>query len=127
LKPKSEKCIFFGYSKDVKGYIILQPHCNELIIRRDANFDENIFSRKLDSTCVPSSTCKPSSNFVPCSIPIMVSYSSDDDNEDENLPTPAHLPLDDSIENDPTPTPSLPLWVCSTWEAVGDIVGDPSD
>ena len=26
LKPKSEKCIFFGYFEDVKGYILLQPH-----------------------------------------------------------------------------------------------------
>ena len=26
LQPKSEKCIFVGYSEDLKGYIILQPH-----------------------------------------------------------------------------------------------------
>jgi hypothetical protein len=25
LQPKSEKCIFVGYSEDVKGYILLQP------------------------------------------------------------------------------------------------------
>jgi hypothetical protein len=34
LQPKSEKCIFVGYFEYVKGYIILQPHCNEIIIRR---------------------------------------------------------------------------------------------
>jgi hypothetical protein len=28
LQPKSEKCIFVGYFEDVKGYRLLQPHCN---------------------------------------------------------------------------------------------------
>jgi hypothetical protein len=31
LQPKSDKCIFVGYSEDVKGYKLLQPHCNEII------------------------------------------------------------------------------------------------
>jgi hypothetical protein len=53
LQPKSEKCIFVGYSKDVKGYRLLQPHSNEIIIRRDVKFDENL------------SACKPNSMFVP--------------------------------------------------------------
>jgi hypothetical protein len=35
LQPKSKKCIFVGYFEDVKGYILFQPHCNEIIIRRD--------------------------------------------------------------------------------------------
>jgi hypothetical protein len=39
LQPKSEKCIFFGYSKDVKGYRLVQPHSNEIIIRKDVEFD----------------------------------------------------------------------------------------
>jgi hypothetical protein len=41
LQPKSEKCIFVGYSKYVKSYRLVQPHSNEIIIRRDVNFDEN--------------------------------------------------------------------------------------
>jgi hypothetical protein len=52
--------------------------------------------------------------FVPSSIPILVSSSSDDESEDENPPLLDHLPLDDSIENEPTPTPSLLIWVRST-------------
>jgi hypothetical protein len=28
LHPKSEKCIFLGYSEDVKGNKLLQPHSN---------------------------------------------------------------------------------------------------
>jgi hypothetical protein len=51
LQPKSEKCIFVGYSEDVKGYRLLQPHSNEIIIRRDVKFDENL------STCEPNSIC----------------------------------------------------------------------
>ena len=113
LHPKSEKCIFVGYFEDVKGYRLLQPNCNEIIIRRDVKFDENLLS------------CEPSSTFVPSFVPILIS-SSDDDSKDENPPLPAHLPLDDSIKPELAPAPPLPRWVCSTREAVGDLVSDPS-
>jgi hypothetical protein len=62
--------------------------------------------------------------FVPSFV--MVSFS-DDDNEDENTPLPTHLPPYESFETTPTPSPPLSIWVCSTWEATGDIVSDPSD
>jgi hypothetical protein len=130
-------CIL-GYLEGVKGYILIQPHCNKIIIRRDTKIDENVLDYKPNSTFVPSSackasytfvpssTCKESSMFVPSSVPTLVSSSSNDDSEDENPPLPAHLPLDESIEPKPTPTPSLPRWVCSKREATSDIVGDPS-
>jgi hypothetical protein len=118
LQPKSEKCIFVGYYKYVKGYRLLQSHCNEIIIRRDVKFDENLLA------CEPHSAVVPSLEFVP-------SYdlvsSSDDDSEDENSPLPAHPPLDESFEPKPAPAPPLPRWVSSTREVVGDLVGDPSD
>jgi hypothetical protein len=44
LQPKSEKCIFVGYFEDVKGYRLLQPHSNEIIIRRDVKFDEGLLA-----------------------------------------------------------------------------------
>jgi hypothetical protein len=62
-QPKSEKCIFVGYFEDVKGYRLLQPHCNEIIIRRDVKFDENILACEPNSTIVPSSACEPSSGI----------------------------------------------------------------
>jgi hypothetical protein len=65
--------------------------------------------------------------FVPYYVPIMVSSSSYDDNEDENPPPHAHLPPDDSIEPEPTPKASLPRWAHSTQGVVGDLIGDPSD
>ena len=52
LEPKSEKCIFVGYSEDVKGYRLLQPNSKEIIIRRDVKFNENVFVR--DMTYTPS-------------------------------------------------------------------------
>jgi hypothetical protein len=107
LHPKSEKCIFVGYSEDVKGYRLLQSHCKEIIIRRDVKFDENLLACEPNSMfvpslayepnliVVPSSTCDPYSTFVP-------SYdlvsSSDDDSEDENPPLPAHPYPDESFE-----------------------------
>jgi hypothetical protein len=114
LQPKSEKCIFVGYSEDVKGYRLLQPHSNEIIIRRDVKFDENILACEPNLMFVPSLACEPSSTFVPSFVPILVSSSSDDDSEDENPPPPAHLPPDESIEHEPAPTPQLPRWVHST-------------
>ena len=126
LQPKSEKCIFVGYFEDVKGYRLLQPHCNEIILRRDVKFDENLLAFEPNSMIVPSSACDPSFVFVPSSVPILV-YSSDDYNEDENPPPPTHPPPDESIELELVPASPLPRWVCSTREAIGDILGDPSD
>jgi hypothetical protein len=113
LQPKSEKCIFVGYYEDVKGYRLLQSHCNEIIIRRDVKFDENLLAcepnsafvpslvYEPNSTVVPSSACEPYSTFVPSSN--LVS-SSNDDSEDENPPPPAHPPPDESFEPKPAPS-----------------------
>ena len=79
MQPKSEKCIFVGYSEDVKGYRLLQPHSHDIIIRRDVKFEP-------DSTIVPSSSS--SSNFLD-GFPTLV---SDHDSDDENPPLPAHVP-----------------------------------
>jgi hypothetical protein len=113
LQPKSEKCTFVGYSEDVKGYRLLETHCNEIIIRRDVKFDENVLACEPNSKIVPYSTWNPSLAFVPYFVPILFS-SLDDDREDENPPPPTHLPPDDSFEPEPPPTPQLPRWVHST-------------
>jgi hypothetical protein len=90
LQRKSEKCIFVGYSKDVKGYKIIQPYSNEIIIRRYVKFHENILAYVPNSNFFSSSTCDPYSTFFPYYIPILV-FSSYDDSEDENPPLPTHL------------------------------------
>jgi hypothetical protein len=37
LQPKSEKCIYVGYSEDVKCYRLLQPHSNEILLEEMLN------------------------------------------------------------------------------------------
>jgi hypothetical protein len=108
------------------GYRLLQPHCNEIILRRDVKFDENILAYEPNSMVVPSSAHEPSSTFVPSSVLILVS-SSDDGSEDENPPPFDDLPPYESFEPEQAPVPSLPRWVCSTREATGDLVDDPLD
>jgi hypothetical protein len=74
---------------------------------------------------VPSSTYDPSSAFVPSIVPILVSYSLDDDSEDENPPSLAHLPPKEYIDHEPKLTPPLPRWVSSIREVIGDLFSDP--
>ena len=125
MQPKSEKCIFVGYSEDVKGYRLLQPHSHDIIIRRDVKFDENLLACEPNLAGVPSLACEPDLAIVPSSsssnflnrFPTPV---FDDDSEDENPPPPAHVPLI-------APAPILPRWVRSTCEAAGDLVDDPDN
>jgi hypothetical protein len=63
LKPECEECIFVGYFEHVKGYIILQPHSNEIFIRRNVKFDGNISSYETNSMFVPYLACKPYLTF----------------------------------------------------------------
>jgi hypothetical protein len=126
LEPKSEKYIFVGYSKDVKGYRLLQPNSKEIIIRRDVQFNENILACEPNSAYVPSLACDPDLVVVPFSSSLLNNtpsdISSDTDSDDEHPPLPV---------SSPTPTPpttsQLPRWVCSTHESAGDLAGDPTD
>ena len=127
LQPKSEKCIFVGYSEDVKGYRILHPHSHDIIIIRDVKFDENLLACEPNLAGVPSLACEPDSAIVPSSSSSSSSFLdkfptlvSDDDSEDENPPPPTHVP--------PIAlAPILPRWVRSTCETTGHLVGDPRD
>jgi hypothetical protein len=112
LHPKSEKCIFVWYYEYLKCYRLIKHCCNEIIIRIYVKFDGNLLTCEPNLLFVPSTTCEPYSTFVH----ILVSSSLDYDSEDENPPLLAHLPLDESIEHEPTPIPPLPRWVCSNRE-----------
>ena len=122
LQPKNEKCIFFGYSKDVKVYRLLQPHSHDIIIRRDVKFDEKLLACEPNSAVVPSLACELDSVIVPSSsfLERFPNPVFDDDSEDENPPLPPHVPPIAS-------TPILPRWVRSTCEAASDLAGDPRD
>ena len=67
LQPKSEKCIFVGCSKDVKGYRLLQSHSHDIIIRRDVKFEENILACEPNLGGMPSLAYEPDSAIVPSS------------------------------------------------------------
>eukprot|EP00253_Pinus_taeda_P001426 PITA_01426 len=109
LEPKSEKCIFVGYSEDVKGYRLILLKIKNVIIRRDVKFAENISTYEPSSADVPSLSIPfPSENIS----------SSDDDSEDDNPPPPSQ---------DPPSTPHLPKWVRATRDAVGALAGGPTD
>ena len=86
LQPKSEKCIFVGYSKDVKGYRIHQPHSHDVIIRIYFKIDKNILAYDPNSVVVPSLACDPDSTIVPSSTSNFLdkfpTTVSDDDSED---------------------------------------------
>jgi hypothetical protein len=40
LEPQSVECIFFGYPKGVKGYILLDSHTEKFILARSVKFEE---------------------------------------------------------------------------------------
>ena len=40
LVEKSEKCIFLGYSDEIKGYRLYNPITKKVLISRDVTFDE---------------------------------------------------------------------------------------
>ena len=90
------KCIFVGYSEDVKGYRLLQPHSRDIIIRRDVKFDENLLACEPNLAGVPSLAYDPDSTNVPSSpsnfLERFPTTVFDDDNEDENPPPPTHVP-----------------------------------
>ena len=124
MQPKSEQCIFVGYSEDVKVYITLQPHYHDIIIRRNVKFDENILACKPNLEGVPSLSYEPDSAIVPSStlnfLDRFPTPISNDDSEDENPPPSTHVPPI-------APAQILPRWVRSTCEAAGDLAGDPRD
>ena len=83
LEPKSEKCIFVGYSEDVKGYRLLPLKSKNVIIRRDVKFAENISAYEPSSMDVPPLSIPSTSKNI---------SSLDDDSEDENPPPPSQDP-----------------------------------
>ena len=106
------KCIFVGYSEDIKGYRLLQPNSKGIIIRRDVRFNENVLA------------CKPYLAVVSFSYSLLDNtpsdISSDTNIDDEHPPPPVSPPAPA-----PLATSQLPHWVHSTCEVAGDLAGDP--
>jgi hypothetical protein len=47
LNPKSKKCIFLGFKKEVKGYRLWDPVAQKVVISRDVVFDEKSMTKAL--------------------------------------------------------------------------------
>eukprot|EP00253_Pinus_taeda_P002143 PITA_02143 len=93
----------------VKGYRRIPLKSKNVIIRRDVKFAENILAYEPSSVDVPPLSIPSTSENI---------SSSDDDSEDDNPPPPSQ---------DPPSAPQLPKWVHATWDAVGTLVGNPTD
>eukprot|EP00253_Pinus_taeda_P019350 PITA_19350 len=109
LEPKIEKCIFVGYSENVKGYRLLTPKSKNVIIRRYVKFVENISSYDPSSADVPPLSILSTSENI---------SSLDDDSEDDNPPPPSKDP----------PSAQIPKWVCATQDttsALAEASGHP--
>eukprot|EP00253_Pinus_taeda_P029052 PITA_29052 len=110
LEPKSEKCIFVGYSEDVNGYRLIPLESKNVIIRRDVNFAENISAYEPSLADVPHLSILSTSENI---------SSSNDDSEDDNPPPPSQ---------GPPSSPQLRKWVRATRDATGALAGDtPTD
>ena len=48
LKPKSLECIFLGFEKGVKGYMLWDPKNKKKVLSRDAIFDERLGAKDVD-------------------------------------------------------------------------------
>ena len=64
LDPKSNKCIFIGYMKGVKGYKFWDPVAKKMVISRDAVFDEQFILQQKDKSYVPTDDENSSSSKV---------------------------------------------------------------
>jgi hypothetical protein len=64
--------------------------------------------------------------FIPSFGHFMVSYLYND-NEYEYTTPFIHLPPNESIEHEFTPTPLLPRWDLSTREVIGNLFDEPID
>jgi len=44
--PKTPKCVFIGFKRGTKGYILLNIQSREFFVSRDVVFDEHVFPYK---------------------------------------------------------------------------------
>ena len=88
LKPKSEKCVFIGYPKEIVGYTFYHRSEGKIFVAYNGSFQEKEFLAKevsgrkveLDEVTVPAPLLESSSSqkFVPMT-PTPISEEANDD------------------------------------------------
>ena len=89
LEPKSEKCVFIGYPKEIVGYTFYHRSEGKLFIAENGSFLEKEFLSKevsgrkaeLDEVIVPSPQLESTSSqkFVPVTTRPISEEANDDD------------------------------------------------
>ena len=87
LEPKSEKCVFIGYSKETVGYTFYHRSEGKIFIAKNGSFLENEFLSKevsgrkveLDEVTVPAPLLESSSSQKPVHVtPTPISEEAND-------------------------------------------------
>ena len=90
LKPKSEKCVFIGYPKEIVGYTFYHRFEGQIFVAKNGSFLEKEFLSKevsgrkveLDEVIVPSPELESSSSQK--SVPVIPTPISEEANDDDN-------------------------------------------
>lgn len=92
LDPKSESCIFFGYSEQSNTYKLYKPLTNRIVVSRDVIFDEGVYGHQ--------------KRYVEMSKSIL-NGGIIDDNDHKN-PTNIPVPSSTNPSNSPSSNSSIP-------------------
>ena len=90
LKPKSEKCIFIGYLKEIVGYTFYHRSEGKIFVAKSGSFLEKKFLSKevngrnveLHEVIVPSPELESSSSHK--SVPVFTAPISEEANDDDH-------------------------------------------
>ena len=107
LQPQIQECLFFGYSKDSKGYKLINLSTNKYFIERSVQFQEE----PLVAVEVGESSSPP--------YPLIVSGET---NEffDSYMSNNYYLIAYPNI-------PTITKWAANTIHVVGELAGNPND
>jgi hypothetical protein len=119
LDPQSTACIFVGYPDGVKGYRLIDPSTDQLIIERSVQFEESL-SHAPHEPHAGTFVLPPVRDDESAHSNSTSDLSSDTESEDSE-----HADAQ-SVQADEEPQ-QRPKWAQTTLQDAGDLVGDPTD
>ena len=85
MEPQSVECIFFGYPKGVKGYILLESHTENFILAQSVKFEEESLHDFSED---------------PAEEPLVVTDEEESETSSRTLEQPLEYPFRSYIEDD---------------------------